>query len=184
MYFKERLDYDHDTGKLYWKFHPGMRPQWNGRYAGTEAFTTTNGDGYKTGCIDSVHYLAHRICWMLYYGEWPKGDIDHEDHDRANNRITNLFDTGATTYNNQQNATQRRDNKSRTTGVHWNKARQRWRARIMLDGADIDLGFFKSYDEAIQRRKAAEFLYGFHENHGEQSDLGAAKRPASIGDQR
>lgn len=32
----------------------------------------------------------HRMAWFYVHGEWPKGQIDHINHDRKDNRIANL----------------------------------------------------------------------------------------------
>lgn len=37
-------------------------------------------------------FLAHRLAWLLYYGDWPTGNIDHINRDRSDNRIENLRD--------------------------------------------------------------------------------------------
>lgn len=59
-----------------------------------------------------------------------------------------------------------RTNISGVAGVHFRKCRNKWRARIMVDGIDIHLGHFSDKFEAICARKSANNKYGFHENHG------------------
>lgn len=36
--------------------------------------------------------LAHRLAFLLKTNEWPKGVVDHIDHQKANNAWTNLRD--------------------------------------------------------------------------------------------
>ena len=37
-------------------------------------------------------YPRARLCWLLYYGEWPKNSISHGNGDTLDDRITNLYD--------------------------------------------------------------------------------------------
>ena len=55
---------------------------------------------------------------------------------------------------------------SKTVGV--SNRRDKWYARITVDGKNIHLGTFDTEDEAIQARKLAEKKYRFHENHGKE----------------
>lgn len=95
------FDYDRVEGLLYWvertpDLFKGSRPAhsctvWNTRYAGKEAFTTVDSNGYRVGCLFGPRpQKAHRVIWALHYGEWPKIGIDHLDNNRQNNRIDNL----------------------------------------------------------------------------------------------
>lgn len=47
-------------------------------------------DGYLILKIKGKQFKAHRIAWLLNYGEFPKGEIDHINRCRADNRIENL----------------------------------------------------------------------------------------------
>jgi hypothetical protein len=51
-----------------------------------------------------------------------------------------------------------------TTGVTgvYRMPKDRWRARIVVDGKNLSLGCFPSFEEAVAARKAAEAKY-----HGE-----------------
>ncbi len=37
----------------------------------------------------------HQAVWLVCHGRWPKGEIDHIDGDRLNNRIENLRDVSS-----------------------------------------------------------------------------------------
>lgn len=108
-------------------------------------------------------YMAHRICWLLHYGEWPSMLIDHDDGDGRNNRISNLREA-----DNQKNAmnSKKRNPRSGHTGVRWHKQGKMWNARIAVNGKEIGLGLFSNIDDAVNARKEAEEKYGFHPNHG------------------
>jgi hypothetical protein len=42
------------------------------------------------GMVDGEFYVAQDICWAMYTGEWPDGEIQHKNGDTSDNRITNL----------------------------------------------------------------------------------------------
>ena len=76
--------------------------------------------------------------------------IDHIDNNRQNNNLINL--RFATTTQNAQNAKISSKNTSGTKGVYWNKNRNKWRAQIMINGKNINLGSFLKKDDAINIR--------------------------------
>lgn len=80
---RERLWYEPETGRLYWR-----EDRHNSARAGKEAGSITT--HYRmVGCMGKG-YMAHRIVWMLYYGEWPRGVVVHLNKDCSDNRIENL----------------------------------------------------------------------------------------------
>lgn len=162
-YLRQRLRYEPDTGKLFWRAHPHMAARWNSRHAGREA-GAVKASGYRIVCVANRMYRAHRLIWAMQTGRWPEGDVDHEDHQRANNKWANLRET--TRKDNCRNAKRSKRNTSGTTGVCWDARRRRWFAQITPDRRNINLGYFQSKDDAIQARKAAERTFGFHPNHG------------------
>lgn len=88
-YLRERLDYDPDTGTLRWRRSSLAPNNWNARWAGKEAFTTIN-NGYRQGAIDGNLTFAHRLIWIMVYGEPAQGVIRHINGDRGDNRLCNL----------------------------------------------------------------------------------------------
>ncbi len=122
-------------------------------------------NGYLIVAIDGTNYKLHRLAWLYVYGEFPSGDIDHINHDRADNRIVNLRDV--TIAINNKNKTMFRNNTSGVTGVNFNKSKSSWDARISVCGERVNLGSFVQFHEAVNARKNAEVLYEFHKNHGE-----------------
>ena len=86
------------------------------------------------------------------------------DGNRANNLPPNLRE--ATQAENMRNTALRSDNMSGVMGVSWDKENRRWRADIRVNGRRFNLGRFRSIQDAISARKAAEREHQFHENHG------------------
>jgi hypothetical protein len=114
--------------------------------------------------IDGKKYLAHRLVWLYSYGEWPENQIDHIDQDSLNNRLINLREV--TNAENGKNQKMSKRNISGVTGVCFDKKRQKWHARIVVNGKFIHLGYFEVKDDSIAARKNAEVKYDYHPNHG------------------
>ena len=49
-------------------------------------------DGYLIIKFKGKQYKSHRLCWLIYFGEFPKNEIDHINGIRDDNRILNLRD--------------------------------------------------------------------------------------------
>lgn len=154
---KEELNYDRNTGVF-------TRAKANNRRfkVGEEVGYTV--DGYKMSKVLGKSYMLHRLAWLYEYGVLPTEQIDHIDHDRTNNRISNLRLVKHS--DNAKNQTKRCTNTSGHTGVVWNKANQKWIAQIKVDYKYKYLGSFENKEKAIEMRKQAEIEYGFHKNHG------------------
>ncbi len=168
---RELLDYDPETGKLVWRERRpemfeshGSPKQWNDKFAGKEAFTARDSNGYLHGTLFRKSYRAHRIAWAIHYGAWPTGIIDHINGDPTDNRITNLRDVSQT--ENSRNSKLPKDNKSGRIGVHWVKKSRKWRAQITIKRRPMQLGDFEDLADAIAARELGEQRYGFHRNHG------------------
>lgn len=164
---RQLLRYEPATGKFYWLQSEKKPPQWNGRWAGKEAFTCES-NGYLWGRIDWRLYPAHRIAWAISYGEWPKGQIDHINGCRGDNRLANLREVDQST--NSMNAARPSHNTSGHIGVSFEKRRKRWEAHIGVPGTGRKkhLGYFDEIEEAVAARKAAERQFGYHKNHGRE----------------
>lgn len=167
---KMLLRYDPETGELFWRERPRNLfktnrsfSAWNARYAGRKALTADNGLGYKIGSIFNQHFLAHRVAWVLVYGEWPD-IIDHINGNPSDNRISNL--RSVTASQNSCNARLHSKNTSGHVGVTWSAAAKKWAAQISINGQPKYLGVFTEKSDAIAARKAAEAELGFHPNHG------------------
>lgn len=47
-------------------------------------------DGYLIIKVKGEQFKAHRIAWLLCYGDFPKCELDHINRNRVDNRIENL----------------------------------------------------------------------------------------------
>lgn len=165
-YLSKILDYNPETGGLFWLYREDARKEWNTQFAGKPAFTAINDQGYHCGSVDRKNYRAHRIIWKLCKGTEPNL-IDHINGVRSDNRISNLRSVSHA--QNQRNQKIRTTNRSGVTGVGWVEKSRKWRAQIMVEGKAIHLGMFTDVSDAINCRKLADKKFGFHENHGKSS---------------
>ena len=156
---RKMIRYEPETGKLFWlERTPDMFSatagrsaehscsNWNSRYAGLEAFTSGNGDGYKQGRIFGHAFFAHRVGYALHFGEWPSDEIDHIDNNRSNNAISNL--RIANRSQNSCNSTKPKDNKSGVKGVSWSKKEKKWAAQIWIRKRRVACKYFSDLKDA------------------------------------
>ena len=146
---QETFDYDPITGLLRWKKPRRGRPM-----GGVAGHRTVR--GYIIVSLYGKKYLAHRICWAIYYNEQltPDVEIDHKYGITHDNRISEL--RRATRQDQGYNHKLQSTNTSGHRGVSWDKGRQRWSAHITIQGKKIHLGRFKTKEEAIEARLKAE----------------------------
>ena len=57
-------------------------------------------------------------------------------------------------------------NTSGCVGVSYITRDRRFVAQIYIDKKNVNLGYFKTFEEAVKVRKEAEKKYGYHKNHG------------------
>jgi hypothetical protein len=111
-------------------------------------------NGYYNVCIKSKTYKAHRLAYFYVYGSWPKGQIDHINGVRCDNRIDNLRDVNQK--ENAQNKVFNRVNKS--LGVSYSKRDKKWRSYTMINYKQHSFGNYNTKEEAIEVYKSAMFL--------------------------
>lgn len=159
---KEYLSYDEHTGHLTWIKRPSKNI-----FVNTRAGSLSK-KGYRTIKLFGKLYLEHRVAWAIYYNEIPKLDIDHINHIRDDNRISNL--RLVTKSENARNQSKFKGSLNEA-GIWYCKRRQRYIAQIQgrVNGRVKSLWqkTFTDIDEAIKQRKAKCIELGFHENHGE-----------------
>lgn len=165
------LRYYPDVGVLTWiprpvEMFPNLRSAraWNARYADRRALDTDDGRGYRMGRLFRKSVYAHRAAWVVFYGEWPVGQIDHINGNKADNRIHNLRDVSGK--QNSRNLPLRARNSSGVTGVCWVKRYGKYVAYISGPSGRVHLGYFANLDDASSARRAAEADNNYHENHG------------------
>lgn len=79
---------------------------------------------------------------------------DHINRDTLDNRRVNLRSV-----NKSQNALNSKlhvKNKTGHKGVHWDKARNKWASRIMIDNKEYYIGRFSNLGDAVKARIRAE----------------------------
>lgn len=106
-----------------------------------------------------VLYQVTHIIWVVYHGKWPDEFIDHIDHNRRNNRITNLRE--ATRAQNGWNRIEQNKNGKGVTFRPERKDRP-WQAQIQANNEKIHLGFYTTKEEAAESYRQATIKY-----HGE-----------------
>lgn len=140
-FYFDLIDYD----KI--KYYAWLEHKTKGGYAALE--TTDK----ETGKQVRFHYLLGKKGW------------DHINRNPFDNRASNLRECNKRENNLNHNI--RKDNSSGVTGVNYVKASKKWQARISIgDGKRKSLGYFDTYEEAVEARIKAE-----KEHYGEWSPL-------------
>jgi len=155
----EWLNYDPLTGIFTWKKKPKSKAQVGDQVG------TTSPYGYVMLKVKGKRSAAHRVAWLMHFGEMPRMMIDHINNNPSDNRISNLR---LATY--PQNGWNRKSNKNNMCGLkgaHFHKATGKYRARIMVNGQEHHLGDFDSAKEAHETYcKAASVFHGDFANFG------------------
>lgn len=159
------FQYDDATGNLIWKPRPN-RNAWNAAWAGKVAgrIDDRKSSGYVCTKYCGKTLRLHRVVWFLFHNEWPDGEIDHINGNRADNRIENLRLVDAC--GNSRNRKIPSTNKSGVMGVYLHKQTQKWRANIRVGGKIVCLGLHATIEAASRARRDAELAHGYHHNHG------------------
>jgi hypothetical protein len=137
---RELVSYDPDTGEFRWNVDRG------GRRSGSVPGWVSHW-GYAEFKINRSQYKAHRLAWLYVTGEWPKGEIDHINGVRTDNRFVNLRDVDRTT--NAENVRRARcDSTTGLQGVAPSSDGKWWRARIRSGKLRMSLGTFRTPEAA------------------------------------
>lgn len=151
-YLIEHFHYNTEAGELIWKKPPKTKPYLLGKQAGT-----IDEDGYTKVRIKNRHYKLHKLLWLLEYGEWVTYpyEIDHDDVDPSNNRITNL--KKVTRRENDQNKKIHKEGK--LVGAYYLHSRSKWHSYIKYNQVRYHLGSFPTeYDAHLTYMNAVEAI--------------------------
>ncbi len=142
---REILGYDPDSGIFIWKQCGATAKRREGTIAGG-----LTDEGYWRIYALGWPFKAHRLAFLYQTGAWPRGEVDHINGMKADNRWSNLRD--ATAFVNQQNKlVARSDNRSSgLLGVTWNKRIKRFQAQIWVRGKITHLGYFDDPEQGHQ----------------------------------
>jgi len=131
------IKYEPETGKLYWIY--GRK-----KIKENDEVGHVRADGYIRLKYNGKSYYAHKIAWLLYYGYWPQGIVDHINGIKSDNRINNLRNVSQK--ENCQNRIEHRQGK--LLGTHYNKKFNNWQSFITFNGKKKHLGCFDTEQKA------------------------------------
>ncbi|TPN04474.1 HNH endonuclease [Mesorhizobium sp. B2-1-2] len=146
---RELFDYCPVTGDIWWKRRADVPAAWNTRYAGKRAGTEKK--GYVQICIKisgrKLFFSGQRLIWVLFYGVWPDGEVDHEDHNTLNNSIFNLRDAS-----HSENGCNKFEVKGKVSfkGVYFMPAKGKFAAQIKRRGHWKWLGLHATAEDAAK----------------------------------
>lgn len=150
---RDCINLNKDTGELTWKYRVNNAVE-VGRPIGT-----AHNKGYKFFRLNKTFYFNHRVVWYLAYGGWPKGEIDHINGIKDDNRLINLRDV--THRQNMLNKKSEQVSTSNYKGVHWHKNNKKWRATLWNGSSKIHLGVFNcEMSAALAYDHAAKEVFG------------------------
>lgn len=110
-------------------------------------------NGYRIICVNGRRTTMSRAVYIWHFGK-PKGQIDHRNRKRGDNRIENLRDVPASI--NIKNRCLKP-----SSNVYWSKNDGAWKVLITSDGRRYS-GYFKRKSDAIKRAKVLrEQLHGY-----------------------
>lgn len=134
--FNEWFRYDKQTGLIFYKKDKRKRRVTS---LSNPAGTINNG-GYWILKFKGKMYTHHRLIWFVHHGSWPVNEIDHINGISTDNRIENLRDVPK--YLNLSNQYKHRGGK--LVGCSFDKRRNLWKAKIILNKKEHWLGYYKT----------------------------------------
>jgi len=154
-YLKEVLYYNQENGNFHWRNPAGTKTKPWAKAGAIES------KGYISINLKKRFYKAHRLAWLYVHGSMPKNEIDHINHNVADNSIANLRDV--TRGQNVENTRVHKDNVSGFKGVTFDKRRNNYFARIMHNKVCHHLGSYSSPELAAEAYKeAAKKLHSYN----------------------
>ncbi len=151
---KELVYYSPETGTFTWaKSRPACR-------LGDECGRISISGYHEIGILGRL-WRSNRLAFLYMTGEMPPDhlDVDHINRIPTDNRWANL--RIATRSQNMANTSLDPRNTSGASGVTWDKARQKWRAQLRVNGRKTNLGRFDTREEAAAKvEEAARAQWG------------------------
>ena len=159
--FLQRLNYDPESGIIVWTAKGNSKKVIVGNRAGS-----ISPYGHRVIRWNGYIFPEHRVIWLLYYGNWPTGHIDHINHNEQDNRIVNLRDVEKCV--NNRNQSKRSNNTTGHSGVWINNknSKKKFMSEVTFEGKRVHLQSHYSIEDAITKRNEILKEYGFHPNHG------------------
>jgi HNH endonuclease/AP2 domain len=105
-----------------------------------------NSDGYILIRVNGKTYYAHRMAFIFTTGKFPENEVDHINGITSDNRISNLRECSHK--QNIWNQKIRKNNTSGIKGVSWFKRYNKWRARFIVNGKYMHIGYFNNKEDA------------------------------------
>lgn len=142
---------DTDMLPLVSKYHWLVDVKKNGTYY-IKSFT---GSKWK----QPVRTYLHRLLTNA-----PKGAVvDHIDRNTLNNRLSNLRVVDKSTNNKNRGVLNPNNKTSGFRGVTWHKRRNKWMAKVEINGKRHFVGYFKELDDAVKAVQKYRKEHGFLE---------------------
>ena len=160
---RERIRYEPETGKFFWLINHSAKAKVGQELGSWDLY------GYKTVRIYKRSYKLHRLAWFYMTGEWPKGDIDHINGVRCDNKWSNLRDVSRKS--NLENSLRIGSHKKSELPRGVSIARDKFSAKISHNNKPIHLGTYWTPEEAGAAYMAAKRL--LHAGHVSEDRLEA-----------
>jgi hypothetical protein len=131
-----------------------------------------NSHGYKnvTLYIDGKYFqkkIHKLVAEHFIVNPHNKNNVDHINNNKLDNNVINL--RWVTSKENCMNTKLSSKNSSNYKGVHFDKQKNKWRARIQINGENKHLGYFENIEEAVNARvKTAKEVFGEYINQCEK----------------
>ena len=130
--------FEYKDGQLFWKKATGRCKKFF--LAGS-----IGSHGYRQIRLQNKIYLAHRLIYLLIYGQMPT-QIDHIDGNKINNKIENLRPSNQS--ENRMNSRCSSLNKVGVKGVCWSKPHKKGRVQVKKHGVNVYDNFFDDLEFA------------------------------------
>jgi len=75
-------------------------------------------DGYLIIKVKGKQFKAHRIVWLLNYGEFPKTELDHKNRKKLDNRIENLMESNRIHNNRNKDIIEKPNKETGLSGIY------------------------------------------------------------------